>query len=135
MSRGAFSPATKRKVVDRQDGACFICSDLVVSTLDYSPLRPHEYHHRLPRRAGGRFGEMARVCASPANCLLLCSEHHRMVEAERASSVFYGYIVPEGHLPTTRAVYEPHSLSWWLLDTTGGQAHSTAPQPDDEVAA
>lgn len=135
MSRGAFSSATKRKVVDRQDGGCWICFRVVVDTLDYSPIAAHEYHHRLPRRSGGRFGEMARVCASPANCLLLCAECHRSVESSRASAVRYGFIVGEGHLPTTQPVYEPRRLTWWLLDTLGGQAYSTAPQPDGEVAA
>lgn len=135
MTRGAFSAATKRKVVDRQDGGCWICFRVVVDTLDYSPIAAHEYHHRLPRRSGGRFGEMARVCASPANCLLLCAQCHRDVERFRSFGVRWGYIVAEGHLPTTQPVYEPHRLTWWLLDTTGGQAYSQAPLPPSEVDA
>lgn len=135
MSRGAFTNDTRRKVVQRQDGGCWFCGVLVVDTLDYTPLRLHAYHHRLPRRSGGRFGEMARVCASPANALLLCDPHHLIIESDRTKALAWGLLVPEGHLPTTVPVFEPQTATWWLLDSNGGRSLSQSPVDPEGVAA
>jgi hypothetical protein len=133
MSRAAFSVATKRLVIRRQDGACCVCGVLVVDTLDNSPRADHEYHHRLPRRAGGRYGVMADVCASPANCLLLCRGHHAMVESNRENALAYGWLLTEGEAPTAVPVF--HLGEWVVLDDRGNARPSKSPLPPEGRAA
>ena len=105
MSPGAFSPKVKMAVVDRQDGCCCSCGRMVVNTLDYTPLRPAEYHHRLPRRSGGRRGPMAALVATAANCLLLCAGCHDRIERRgRAVAESFGYLLKEGQDPAEVSV-------------------------------
>lgn len=122
---GAFSPRVKRAIVDRQDGACAICSTVLIETVGYSPLRPHEFHHRLPRRSGGRHGDMAHVVGSAANGLLLCSPCHVGLESRRTHSLSRGWIIPDSPGVDPRAVDVWHLGSWCRLTDDGNTRNVT----------
>lgn len=126
---GQFTTRTKRIVIDRQDGACAICQRLIIETVGYGPLRDYEFHHRLPRRAGGRRGHMARLVASPANCLLLCSPCHDGIErGSRTYALSRGWLIPDSRDIDPSLVDVWHLGVWVRLTDSGSVAVGDYPR-------
>ena len=120
VAKGAFTTATKLLIWERDEGRC------VVTGRPLSMESGTEVHHRLPRRSGGRKGEWARICASPANGVLLSVEGHRWVESDRYEAMRDGLLIPQGWLPTKTALkHAVHGLVH--LDDLGGFTRLTTP--------
>lgn len=120
MSKGAFSRQTKLLIWERDQGRCVVTGERL------SMESGTEVHHRLPRRSGGRKGEWARICASPANGVLLSVPGHRWVESNRYEAMRLGLLIPEKWIPArTPLKHAVHGLV--LLDDLGGFEPLTTP--------
>lgn len=73
-----------------------------------------QHHHRRPRKSGGSTDP---VTETAANLLHLCGNHHRLVEAYRATSYRNGWLVYAGHDPATTPVLL--HVGWVTLNDEG----------------
>lgn len=108
MSRGEFSPATRRQVRERDGGRCVLCG--------YWLGEGGTLHHR---RARGMGGSRDPLTASPANALLLCmgpttNGCHEYVESHRTWALDHGFLVRQGTDPASVAVVVDVRVAWWL---------------------
>lgn len=118
VTGGAFSPATRRRIIDRDDSCCVACGKYVVIAYgDYS------IQHRKARGMGG-----TRRKATAADGLLVhgtgTTECHGFIEANPEWAVTMGYRVPQWEDVREVPVYVA-GLGWRLLDD-GGNAHPLA---------
>lgn len=113
MTRGEFSPATKRLIRARDNNRCVLCGIYVGEG--------GEVHHRRPRKHGG---SRHWTTSSPANGLLLCHVFggngcHQHIEANRKWAYDHGFLIHEGPArnptdPASVAVVVDVRVGWWL---------------------
>jgi hypothetical protein len=88
-----FTPETRLNIMLRDEHKC---------VFDGVPIDLHyEIHHRRPRGMGGSRDPQTN---SPANGILLCPEHHRWIEANRAEALVMGLLVRQIHDPAMQPV-------------------------------
>lgn len=109
MTRGEFSPATKRLIRDRDGNRCVLCGVWVGEG--------GQIHHR---RARGMGGSRDPLTSSPANGLTLCggpfngSQCHEHIESHRTWALDHGFLVRQGVDPASVAVVVDVRVGWWL---------------------
>lgn len=81
MTGGAFDFDVRLAVLMRSGGLCERCR---ANPAD-------QMHHRRPRGMGGTSVEWVGQAANAAH---LCAACHRWVEAHRASSLMFGWLIP-----------------------------------------
>jgi len=82
-----------------------------------------DVQHRLGRKIGGRFGEMAELLNGPAWLLFVCRPHHQGVTSATGEALTLakasGWVLEEGQ----DAAVVPVRVRWWdapvLLDGEG----------------
>jgi hypothetical protein len=88
---GSPSAKARRIVAERSGGWC---------EWPACTARPVHTHHRLGRKAGGRFGAMDALINSPAWLLRCCAHHHDVVTSPvggaRESARASGWLLVEG---------------------------------------
>lgn len=99
------SPATVRKVRDRDHGTCIMCwQDEGLHT-----------HHRRPRGMGGSTWPGINL---PSNLITLCPKHHAWVESHREWAIKWGFLVSQHEDPSKVRIKLPRH-GWATLTTDG----------------
>jgi len=120
---GAFTPATVRLILARDDNRCARCG---------RPVRVEDrgrgwsVQHRRPRGMGG---SKDPVTASPVNAVILCGSAttlcHGWVETHRAEARTHGWLVPQWRDPADVPVLH-HRQGWVWITPAGYRACTTA---------
>lgn len=117
------TPAQRHQVAERAGHCCELCGLALWS--DGAWIRPHSFHHRQPRGAGGT----RRPDVNAAfNLLLLCGTGttgcHGRIESRRTEAYTAGWLVRTGLDPANTP-----TTVWWsprpLLLTTDGRYEET----------
>jgi hypothetical protein len=99
---GEFTAEVRDIVVNRSGGMCEVCGDPA-----------WDLHHRHPRK----FGSTKRAWIGYAsNCLAVCRMDHNLIEARRSLSYLLGWLVREGHDPSTVPVVYRGARVWLGVD-------------------
>lgn len=94
--------AAQRRVVHvRANWCCEVCGRSLY-LVDVGWHTPHSIHHRRPRAMGGSTAVDTNL---PSNLLLLCGTGttgcHGLIEADRATALSGGLLVPQGGSPAS----------------------------------
>lgn len=115
MRRTGPDEKTRAIVWQRDLGNCAACGCYLAGWFDV--------HHRRPRGMGG---SRRPDTNSPANLMLLCTEHHERTERDRRESRDRGLLVRQGVDPSTVPVqtwrgliYLDHEGGWSYADVEG----------------
>lgn len=116
----AFTPKTRRLVIERDGGMCQWCGELVRSD-DYS------LQHR---RARGMGGSKDPVSSSPSNAVLMCGSGttgcHGFVEANPVVAEGRGFRVRQGADPRHVPLWSWRG-EWWFLLPDGSRVECEEP--------
>lgn len=120
MSAGAFTPATRRVILARDEGTCVSCGLQVYDVDTRVAFRDWSIQHR---RARGMGGSRLPDTSQPQNGVVACGSattgcHHRM-ESQPAWALANGYRVPHGVDPLTVPItHHAWGVVWLLPDGT-----------------
>lgn len=99
-----FTSAVRDIVTARSGGMCEVCGDPA-----------WDVHHRHPRKSGGTKRAWIGLAS---NGLHVCRMDHNLIEARRHLARMLGWLVRDGHDPSTTPVL--YRGSFVLLDDLGG---------------
>lgn len=107
MTPGAFSPATRRLIITRDEGACVACGRPCVDPDTGIPQVP--FYSIQHRRARGMGGSRDPLTDSPANGVVLCGSAvngcHGRVESQPVWASSQGLRIPQGADPRVVPVF------------------------------
>jgi hypothetical protein len=104
LGRRAWEAST-RLVLERDAHRC---------TFPGCEQRAEQIHHRQPRARGGSASGIRSF--GLANLVSLCSEHHAVIESDRALAYTYGWLVHREHDPESVPFLGTHGWVYLLAD-------------------
>jgi hypothetical protein len=127
MTAGAFPPAVRDMIWEREQHHCAACGRLLAST---------DWHSLQHRRARGMGGTRRVESAQATNGLLVCGSAtsrggcHLAIESHPAWALSKGYRVGQTRDPATIPVWI-HNTGWMYLTVEGGYVPAKDPHPEE----